>query len=136
MKRIFLIFIFIFLFSNVSYSIEADDSVDEIIKRQYNASSTESSKLPSLPKTSPKSIESKNFFDIGGSNQQTKKQTQTQKNNSNYANVDNIPKTPQKSTKSFKVNEEIWSHTLAKAPMSCKRLENQFLPSSHFFCCV
>jgi len=112
MKRIFLIFIFIFLFSNVSYSIEADDSVDEIIKRQYNASSTESSKLPSLPKTSPKSIESKNFFDIGGSNQQTKKQTQTQKNNSNYANVDNIPKTPQKSTKSFKVNR--WRKVNAK----------------------
>jgi len=116
MKRFFLIFISIFLFSNVSYSIEADDSVDEIIKKQYNASSTESSKLPKLPKTSPKSIESKNFFDIGGSTQQTKTQTQTQtqtqKNNSAYANVNNIPKVPQKNTKSFKVNR--WRKVNAK----------------------
>lgn len=46
------------------FAIEADDSVDAIIKKTYNA---EGSSLPKLPKTSPKSIESQNFLDSNNS---------------------------------------------------------------------
>ena len=110
MEKFLLIFISLFIFSNVAYSVEADDSIDEIIKKQYNTTSSENSKLPSLPKTSPKSIESKNYFDIGGSIQQSK--TQSQSNNSNNSNIVNVPKIPQKNTKSFKVNR--WRKVNAK----------------------
>lgn len=60
MKKIIYLILFFTIFIQPCIAIEADDSVDEIIKRTYNA---ESSSLPKLPKTSPKSIESLNFLD-------------------------------------------------------------------------
>ncbi|MGN0014295.1 MAG: hypothetical protein ACI37T_02615 [Candidatus Gastranaerophilaceae bacterium] len=60
MKRfLYLIVSIIFLVLPV-FSIEADDSVDSIIKKTYNA---EGSSLPKLPKTAPSSVESLNFLD-------------------------------------------------------------------------
>lgn len=57
MKKLLVLLLFMALFSTSVFAVEADDSIDEIIKKEYNTSS-----LPALPKTSPKSIESKTIF--------------------------------------------------------------------------
>ena len=103
MKKIILLILILFLTYQPSYSVEADDSVDELIKKQFNTESN----LPSLPKTSPKSVESKNFLDTGISG--TSKTVQSTTSSS----IDNIPKVPQKTNKkAFKVNR--WRKIKAK----------------------
>ena len=64
MKKFLVVAIIIFSFCNslCAFALEADDSIDEIIKKTYNA---EGSGLPKLPKTSPESIKSSNFLDTG-----------------------------------------------------------------------
>ena len=57
MKKFWILLLFIVLCTNSVFAVEADDSIDEIIKKEYNTSS-----LPALPKTSPKSVESKTIF--------------------------------------------------------------------------
>lgn len=106
--RKFILFLIVFLLISVqtAYSIEADDSVDEIIKKQYNAQDAD--KLPKLPKTSPKSIESRNFLDIGISGNTKSAETKT-----DSSSLDSIPKIPQKTAKrNFKVNR--WRKVNAK----------------------
>lgn len=68
MKRILALLVILFICTNSAYAVEADDSIDAIIKKEYNTSS-----LPALPKTSPKSVESKTIF--GGGNSETKPTT-------------------------------------------------------------
>ena len=57
MKRIFILLLIMLISVRAVMAVEADDSIDEIIKKEYNTSS-----LPALPKTSPKSVESKTIF--------------------------------------------------------------------------
>jgi hypothetical protein len=52
-----IILIFLLFLGNVVIAVEADDSIDSAIKREYNTSN-----LPALPKTSPKSVEPDNIF--------------------------------------------------------------------------
>ena len=59
MKKIFTLLLVILLSGSAVFAVEADDSIDEIIKKEYNTSS-----LPALPKTSPKSVESKTIFGL------------------------------------------------------------------------
>lgn len=77
------------------FAVEADDSIDEIIKKQYN---TSSSSLPALPKTSPKSVESKTIFnnsDTSSSNLSTPKIINSKETNTPTLTTD-LPKVPQK----------------------------------------
>lgn len=91
---LYLMFCIIFL-SLPAFSMEADDSVDAIIKKTYNA---EGSSLPKLPKTSPSSVKSLNFLD---NNTTENIEIKTNVNNSvpeaktPYSNV-NAPSIPQK----------------------------------------
>lgn len=98
MKKFFII-LFLILFASTSVqAIEADDSVDAIIKKTFNA---EGSSLPKLPKTSPKSIESKNFLDYKEQPSPTISQPQI----SPKTEVVSAPKIPQKiSTKTIKIS--------------------------------
>lgn len=60
MKNFLYLIVSIIFLSLPAFSVEADDSVDSIIKKTYNAEGTS---LPKLPKTSPSSVESLNFLD-------------------------------------------------------------------------
>ncbi|MCR5260670.1 MAG: hypothetical protein K6C94_02410 [Candidatus Gastranaerophilales bacterium] len=88
MRKI-LILLFLFFIGLSVYSAEADDSVDEYIKKKFNA---EGSSLPKLPSTSPKSIESQNFLDNPKPtiNAPVSQKPQTKQN------VTNLPSVPQK----------------------------------------
>ncbi len=86
MKKILILFFLIIYVASPARAVEADDSVDDIIKKTFNASD---SSLPKLPKTSPKSIESKNFLDCGEKNALP---PDIPKN----TNTISIPKVPQK----------------------------------------
>ncbi|MBQ2645668.1 hypothetical protein IJG14_08880 [bacterium] len=91
MKKIILL-LTILLIGTCSYAIEADDSVDEIIKKTFN---TGSNSLPKLPQTSPASIQSTNFLDVGNNQE---KQKIFQSNNSTKqtdTNIQKIPNIPQ-----------------------------------------
>ncbi len=57
MKKVLLLTLILMINVSIVFAVEADDSIDEIIKKEYNTSS-----LPALPKTSPKSVEAKNMF--------------------------------------------------------------------------
>lgn len=61
MKKAILILLATMIFTSPCFAIEADDSIDAVIKQKYNAGE---STLPKLPKTSPESIQSKNFLDV------------------------------------------------------------------------
>ena len=122
MKKFIIFTVLIFMSVQSVLAIEADDSVDEIIKKQYNA--LDGDKLPKLPKTSPKSVESKNFLDIGTGVDNNN--TKPSESSSSGALVDNIPRIPQKtSTRSFKVNS--WRKVNAKllTPVSSSSKEGK-----------
>lgn len=87
MRKLILIVLFL-LFVHPVFAIEADDSVDSIIKNKYNANS---SVLPKLPKVSPKSIESKNFLDIQNDIDKPNVQQTIIPKNINYNSVPSVP---------------------------------------------
>lgn len=91
MKK-FLILTLIFIIGLSACSIEADDSVDEYIKKTYNAGG---SSLPKLPTTSPKSIESQNFLDNPTIKKPVTQNKQTT-NSSKNKTITDIPAIPQK----------------------------------------
>ena len=94
MKKIILLVFLLLIANNVSFAIEADDSIDEIIKKNYN---TENSSLPKLPKTSPKSIESQNFLDTGNTpSVSTPPKSINISPETKNTDLNNIPKVPQK----------------------------------------
>lgn len=99
MKKILLLLIVFILNFSAAYCVEADDSIDEIIKKEYNTST-----LPALPKTSPKSVESKNIFAGEKSTPITPSTTLIQDTVSKQSSPNiqhvpsNLPKIPQKVT--------------------------------------
>lgn len=64
MRKALLILLMTTLFVSPCFAIDADDSVDALIKQKYNAVD---SSLPKLPRTSPQSVQSKNFLDVPSS---------------------------------------------------------------------
>ncbi len=92
MKKIILLVVLLLFANNVSFALEADDSIDEIIKKNYN---TENSSLPKLPKTSPKSIESQTFLDTGKTVSTPPKSINNSPSTTN-TDLKNIPSVPQK----------------------------------------
>jgi len=104
MKKFFIFIVLTFLSAQPLYSYEADDSVDEIIRKHYNTQN--SNNLPKLPNTSPKSIESNNFLDTGVP--ATEKHAADELRSS-----DNVPAVPLKrNVRTFKVNK--WRKVNAK----------------------
>ncbi len=97
MKKIIWIIFIIITIAHPCIAVEADDSVDEIIKKTFNAGD---STLPKLPKTSPKSVESLNFLDTHQSEitvQQNPVSTNSPTTiNSTINSTSDIPKVPQK----------------------------------------
>lgn len=95
MKKIISILLISVISSLSVYAVEADDSIDEVIKKQYN---TSCSSLPALPKTSPKSVESKTIFsgsDTSSSKLNTPKIINSKETNTPTISTD-LPKIPQK----------------------------------------
>lgn len=92
MKRFLILLLIIISCGLSAYAIEADDSVDEFLKKTYNA---DSSSLPKLPKTSPKSIESNTILDYLKTKVPTNV-TQTNTPPAPKTDITNAPKIPQK----------------------------------------
>ena len=107
MKKIILIISCIFLSCLTSLAIEADDSVNDIIRKKYN--SLEHS-LPKLPMTSPKSVKSQNFLDVGESPKSNSSETK----NETSSSYDSIPKVPQKVSHSKTFRVDRWRKVNAK----------------------
>ena len=107
MKKIFLLIMFTVLHCLPVFSVEADDSINDIILQKYNSSEHS---LPKLPQTSPKSVKSRNFLDVGDSSDNSSGETKKDISPS----YENIPKVPQKvsNAKTFKVNK--WRKVNAK----------------------
>ena len=104
MKKIFLLIFLLLFVNNVVFSFEADDSIDEIIKKKYN---TEDSSLPKLPKTSPKSIESQNLLEtLNAPTVSTPPKNINISPNTVNTDLKNIPNVPQKrNVKTAKVSK-------------------------------
>lgn len=99
MKKILSILLISVICSLSVYAVEADDSIDAVIKKQYN---TSQSSLPALPKTSPKSVEPQTIFNNSNNvptnsnaNSNTPKIINSQETNTPVLRTD-LPKVPQK----------------------------------------